>query len=162
MKHSTFHHAFRFIYNGIANALITECSIALPLATNPNPKQFSLFKAIWDTGATNSVITDDVVKQVNLLPTGMVNCYGVHGQQQVNTYIVDIKLPNTNVCFINVKVSEGKLLSGADILIGMDIIQKGDFAISNSNGKTIFSYCVPPHQNPVDLYEKSMRVNPKK
>lgn len=162
MQHKTYHHAFRTVYSGITNILTTDCSIALPLATNPTPKQFFTFKAIWDTGATNSVITENVVKKVSLLPTGMINCSGVHGQQQVNTYIVDIMLPNTRVHFINVKVSEGKLLKDFDILIGMDIIQKGDFAISNGNGKTVFSYCIPPHQTPIDLYEKSIRLNPKK
>jgi len=34
-------------------------------------------------------------------------------------------------------------LTGFDILIGMDIINKGDFAISNRNGKTMFSFRYP-------------------
>jgi len=154
-----FHHAFRTNYSGIVNALITECQIALPLAIDQNPqKQFLPFKAIWDTGATNSVITDNVAKKVSLLPTGMAETHGVHGTSQVHTFIVDILLPN-RVCIPNVRVSEGTLLNDVDVLIGMDIIQLGDFAISNTNGKTIFSYCLPPHKNPVDLLEKSNCVN---
>lgn len=160
MKSNVFHHAFKVEYNGITKALVTDCAIALPLATNPPPgKQFFPFKAIWDTGATNSVITENVVKKASLVPTGMVNAHGVHGECQVNTYIVDIGLPN-HVCITNVRVSEGKLMGNIDVLIGMDIIQKGDFAISNPSEKTIFSYCVPPHKNPIDLLEKSNRVNP--
>jgi len=41
-----------------------------------------------------------------------------------------------------VRVTEGKL-SGADALIGMDIIGRGDFAISNFEGKTAFTYRTP-------------------
>ena len=159
MKSNVFHHAFKIEYKGIVRALITDCAIALPSAINPPPKQFFSFKAIWDTGATNSVITENVVKKASLTPTGMVNSYGVHGQSQVNTYIVDVGLPN-HVCVTNVKVSEGKLMGDIDVLIGMDIIQTGDFAIANTNGRTTFSYCIPPHKNPIDLLEKSNKVNP--
>jgi len=154
-----FHHAFRTEYSGITNVLKTDCQIALPLAIDQNPqKQFFPFTAIWDTGATNSVITDNVAKKVSLLPTGMTEAHGVHSKSQVNTFIVDILLPN-RVCIPNVRVSEGKLLDNVDVLIGMDIIQLGDFAISNINGKTRFSYCLPPHKNPIDLLEKSNCVN---
>ena len=161
MKRTTFHHAFRVEYKGKVQALITDCAVALPSAINPIPeKQFFPFKAVWDTGATNSVITENVVKKVPLVPTGIIDTYGVHGKGKVNTYIVDIGLPN-RVCITNVQVSEGKLMGDVDVLIGMDIIQLGDFAISNSEGKTTFSYCIPPHKNPLDLYEKSLRVNPR-
>jgi hypothetical protein len=74
---------------------------------------------------------------------------------------VDIGLPN-GVCFQNIVASEGALFNNFDLLIGMDIIQAGDFAIANANGNTTFSFCHPPHNNPVDLLEKSNKVNPKK
>ena len=37
----------------------------------------------------------------------------------------------------------GTQLTGFDILIGMDIINRGDFAVTNRNGKTMFSYRYP-------------------
>lgn len=154
-----FHHAFRVEYLGITRALVTDCQIALPTAINSSPgKQFFPFKAIWDTGATNSVITVNVATKVSLVPTGKIEAQGVHGKSIVNTFIVDILLPN-RVCIPNIQVSEGSLLANVDVLFGMDIIQLGDFAISNTNGKTIFSYCLPPYKNPIDLLEKSNCVN---
>ena len=71
--------------------------------------------------------------------------------------MIDILLPN-NVLGSNVVVVEG-LPAGCDILIGMNIIQAGDFHISNHDGKTEFSFCMPPHENRIDLVEKSDRVN---
>lgn len=46
------------------------------------------------------------------------------------------------MAFQFVKVTEG-VLSGFDLLIGMDIITTGDFSITNVGGKTIFSFRVP-------------------
>ena len=36
-----------------------------------------------------------------------------------------------------------KNIQGADVLIGMDVINCGDFAISNLDGKTSFSFRMP-------------------
>ena len=36
---------------------------------------------------------------------------------------------------------------GIDVLIGMDIISKGDFAVSNYNGKTQFSFRLPSQED---------------
>lgn len=130
MEKASFHHAFRVQYSGKVRQLITDCHIALPTAIRTTPDvQFHKFKTIWDTGATNSVITESVIRQLSLQPTGKVKTSGVHGEEVVSTYIVDIGLPN-HVVIANVQVSEGKLIGGkVDVLIGMDIIQAGDFAI---------------------------------
>lgn len=50
-------------------------------------------------------------------------------------------LPN-NVGIAYVEVTEGDLM-GEDVLIGMDIITRGDFAITNVGGKTTFSFRIP-------------------
>ena len=102
--------------------------------------------AIWDTGATNTVITSKVVSELGLRPSGKVKVRGVGpaGIQQEhdsNTYLINVHLPN-NVGLIGVRVSENSL-EGTDVLIGMDIITAGDLAITNHNGKTTFSFRVP-------------------
>ena len=51
----------------------------------------------------------------------------------------------TNWSVMGSKISE----QGIDVLIGMDVISKGDFAISYYNGKTQFSFRIPS-QNDVD------------
>ena len=62
-------------------------------------------------------------------------------------YFIDIIL-NNEVVFNNWKVMGSKIgAQGIDILIGMDIISKGDFAISNYNGKTQFSFRLPSQQD---------------
>lgn len=102
--------------------------------------------AIWDTGATSTVITPKVVAELGLKPSGKVMVRGVGPAgapqaHQSNTYLVNIILPN-NVRFVGTRVSENSI-EGGDVLIGMDIITAGDLAITNHNGETTFTFCTP-------------------
>ena len=67
-----------------------------------------------------------------------------NGQSIVNIHHVSLTLPNKTL-FPFVRVIETNL-SGFDLLIGMDIITKGDFSISNMNGKTTFSFRIPSYK----------------
>lgn len=157
------HHAFKVVYSNIVRILETDVHVAVPsVLDSRKSKPFEPSKAIWDTGASHTVITPSIVKKLNLQPIGKVNVFGVNSQELKDTFLIDIALPN-NVIIPNVEVTESNINStNSEILIGMDIIQIGDFAISNPNGTTIFSFCLPPHTNPVDLLEKTNRVNKRK
>ena len=90
---------------------------------NPDPEPDRVqFVAIWDTGATGSVITQAVVDACDLAPTGITTVHHVHGSEQAETYLVNIALPQ-NVIFPGVRVTKGVLAANADILIGMNIIK---------------------------------------
>jgi len=148
--------AFKRNYNRIVREIETDVSIKPPLFLGGgNELPWVNVKGIWDTGATRTAITNKIVQLLGLKPTGKATVFGVNSQAIVNRYLVDIKLPD-EIVFHNFEVLESKLNSpGIDILVGMDIIQQGDFAISNANGKTTFSFCIPPLKSPVDLLERS-------
>lgn len=69
---------------------------------------------------------------------------------QNNTYLVNIALPS-GVMVPQVRVTEVQLIPDdnvladkqSQLLIGMDIIGLGDFAVTNANGKTTFSFRIP-------------------
>jgi hypothetical protein len=46
-----------------------------------------------------------------------------------------------------------------DGLIGMDIINIGDFCISNHGGKTLFTFVYPPFPNKTDLFQQAIEQN---
>lgn len=142
--------SFTSKYEGRASVLINECFVCMGFdpSTENNKPEFKQFKAIWDTGATNTVITKNVVDQLGLIPTGKATTRGVHGESVVNTFIVNVGLPN-NVAIPLLPVTEG-VLSDADLLIGMDIIGLGDFTVSNFKGKTTFSFRIPSTKD-IDL-----------
>jgi hypothetical protein len=101
---------------------------------------------IWDTGATSSAITKSFAKSLGLIPIGYTRVHGVHGfQDGINIYGVRIFLNNPKMTFI-LQVTECEQLADNDtamFLIGMDVISKGDFAISNFKGKTTMTFRVP-------------------
>lgn len=132
---------------GVLRELKTNCEVcaAFDPAQRPDLLQnppFRSFVALWDTGATSSAITDAVVQQCGLLPTGMARVHGVHGAEDCETFLVNVGLPN-RVIMPHVTVTRAKMITGADILIGMDIISTGDFSITNFNARTCFSFRWP-------------------
>jgi hypothetical protein len=139
--------AFTVRHNGLSNVISTEAFVhaafnfASVINTDPHAMGAQSFKAIWDTGATNTAITANVAKACGLQPTGMVEVGTANGKKLSPTYLVSIFLPN-KVVFPTLTVNEADLL-GADILIGMDIIAQGDFAITNFSGKTVATFRYP-------------------
>lgn len=156
------HQAFRILYPQIVGELFTEIMIGLPsISGNGGPSTFQKFMAIWDTGASHSVITPHIVKALNLIPSGKTEVSGVNSKETRDTFIIDLGLPN-KVHVPNWRVTECEINSDRiDALIGMDIIQNGDFSIANGTGATIFSFAFPSFKNPTDLYEKANSINPR-
>ena len=83
------------------------------------------FTAIWDTGATDSVISQRVVDTYGSISTGFTTISHVQGKtDDVPTFLINIALPN-NVRVTGLPVIHG-VVPGADVLIGMDIINNWD------------------------------------
>jgi hypothetical protein len=89
------------------------------------------------------------------MPTGVDRMYHANGSSIANMYNIDIYLPG-NIVFVSMPVTE-VLLTGIDILIGMDIISRGDFAITVSQGKTKFTFQIPSTHN--TDYLKELEAN---
>lgn len=129
-------------YDHRSRDLMSKVSVGI--AFNPDhtsPPERSEFDAIWDTGATGSVISKKVVKKCGLLPIGMTKVLTANGECDCRVYLVSIGLPN-KLGIAQVSVTESEI-GGADMLIGMDIIGIGDFAVSNFEGKTVFTFRYP-------------------
>ena len=137
-------HSFTLKANTLHNRLVSSCWVYkswTPEEATPPPRRRQ-YNALWDTGATNSMVSKQVVEDLGLDAEGFTNIYHVGGES-VNTpqYFVNLVL-FPEVHFPSLTVAEGLLL-GADVLIGMDIINRGDFAVSNRNGATSFSFRIP-------------------
>ena len=140
--------SFTTSYKTLSNVLSNEV-IILKAFSPPKPKFIYLkdydhkrYNAIWDTGAEESVITEKVAQELGLKPVGIVKVHTASGPAMANEYLVNIWLPN-NVMVPNLLVIEGKIAGRCEVLIGMDIISKGDFAVTNYNGRTVFTFRLP-------------------
>jgi hypothetical protein len=139
---------------GLLNTLKNSCGISLAFdptipGQHPSPAPFD---AIWDTGATNSVITQEVVDTCGLAPVGITQVHGVNSSGLCEIYLVNVYLPN-DVAIHAVRVTKSTLPPGVQLLIGMDIISFGDFAVTNKNGITKFSFRVPSETH-IDFVEE--------
>jgi len=102
---------------------------------------FKQFVGLWDTGATASVITQKVVDELGLKLIDYTTVRHAQGTSDTEVYLIDVGLPN-KVAIPRLRVTKG-VLGGIDMLIGMDVIGKGDFAVSNFNGITMFTFRIP-------------------
>lgn len=151
------HAVFTTSYNGIAKELVSEVDVIDPISNS----SVRVERAIWDTGATGSVITKGLVDKLGLVPTGQAQVHTANGSAVVNTYLIHIGLPHSRVLVQQLNVTEGKLGPNTEMLVGMDVIRHGDFIVENNGGKTRFSFCYPPFQNKYDMIEKANKINAK-
>ena len=111
--------------------------------------------AVWDTGATASVISDNVAEELSLKPIDqqIISTVG-HPPHTANVYLVDLYLPN-RVRVSDIRVIGAKELGDCDCLIGMDIIAHGDFCITCvDQNKTCISFRLPSLGKKVDFVEE--------
>ena len=152
--------SFTVRYGGRTNKLQVETLVSKPVNPGPNitvPPEIvqgaKKYIGIWDTGATNSVISQKVIDECGLIPTGMAMVHGATGSSLCETFLVSIFLPN-KVVFPSIRVTKG-VLAECEVLIGMDIINQGDFAITHNDGKTTFSFRYPSMQQ-IDFVAKKV------
>ena len=143
MQRSTQVRCFTVAHNGIARVLTSK--VRIHQAFDPSLLKPAVptteYNAIWDTGATSTAITSRVAAECGLKPTGMCKVRTASGESDAFTYFVSLYLPNM-VCLPQIRVTEAVLFD-ADVLIGMDVIANGDFAVTNLQGKTHMSFRIP-------------------
>lgn len=131
----------------IMEAIITECKICPPVdfANGEMPsKVYTSQNAMWDTGATNTLISPRIVKALGLKPFGKSGISSANGIVETNTYLVHVGIPSGSVV-TNILALEDEN-DDYEVVIGMDIISRGDFAFSNHEGHSTFSFRIPSQE----------------
>jgi predicted aspartyl protease len=109
--------------------------------------------ALWDTGAMMSAITPEIRDKLKAPSVDRIRLAGIHTAQEVDIVTIMIELPN-RVVKKSIEVAVCNINSNAEMIIGMDIISMGDFALSNGNDLTLFSFAVPPFQEKIDFSKR--------
>lgn len=131
--------------NGITSEIVTDvkvCAAYHPEEDDERPTSVN-FKALWDTGASTTLVSPKVVSSCGLKPIGVMEIGVVREFHRLNSYLANIVLSNSSVEIGKITVGCAELPGETDVLIGMDIITLGDFAITNVAGKTVFSFRIP-------------------
>lgn len=151
--------AFISRYSRISNQLINKVHVRPHVKDNNHTELGRELDAQWDTGATATVISKRLAKELGLKVVSVALSSGVNGTFETNVYYIDLFLPN-KVVIPKLRVTEGEF-DDIDVLIGMDIMMQGDFAVSNYAGRTSFSFRLPSIGE-IDFVENSYRLPYKK
>ncbi len=100
-------------------------------------------KALWDTGAMCTCISLKLADSLGLQPDdyGWVN--GANNQPfQAPIYSVQLKMGHFSIPYLRVY---GLPMDGQenDVIIGMDVMVKGDLSVTNYEGKTVLTFREP-------------------
>ena len=98
--------------------------------------------AIWDTGATSSMISRRIAEQLKLHSIGKAHISGVHGVVETDIYIIDIVFGN-GFTISGLRVSEADNGGGFDVLIGMDVIGHGRLIVDGTGEMSEVFFAFP-------------------
>jgi len=148
--------AFNISYGKPVNKLVAPINI-LPIFHDTPVK----IEALWDTGATATCIKPALFDRLKLRLLNINNhttLAGVGGEAAAKiTYAHLFITPTLELEFCPMYVVD--FPSKADILIGMDIIGKGDFVVCNADNKTSFSFAIPSFPDRINLADKAEAAN---
>ena len=98
------------------------------------------FVAIWDTGASISAVSEKIISCCGLTPTGRTTKirFGDGKVCDRDTYLVNLRFPN-GIEFKNMEVGS-RPGDETHVLIGMDVIARGDFLVLGDGGEALFRY----------------------
>ena len=139
--------AFTIKYSSRTNVLFSDVGISFSYNPRENgaskPPIYNV-RAIWDTGATCTVITKEFAKEIGLVPSGKTEVTGIGKVSTLeDTFFVNIYLPN-KVCIMNLRIAQVDRIAGnGKMLVGMDIIGSGDFSVYTENNQTVMTYRFP-------------------
>lgn len=106
--------------------------------------------ALWDTGASRTCVSQRLIKALGLPLTVFDSIITAAGVMPCGVYCVDILLPG-DILIKNIKVLDIPDTTACDVLIGMDVICRGDLAISNAANATWVSFRSPPNEEHIDF-----------
>ena len=129
---------------GEFTAIISDAYIFEAVETTPGvplKNRYFTQNAAWDTGAEVSIISSKIVEALGLKPFTRTTLMGIGGYEEVDVYKVHIGLPN-GYLYKN-RYMYCSNIEGYDVLLGMDIISKSDFFITNIKGNNRFLFRIP-------------------
>jgi predicted aspartyl protease len=136
-------------YDTISNVLTLPVEITIKGANGTYTTE-----GIIDTGATGSVISQHIADTLKAIPQTFVKVHTASAQNVITPlYEADIEI-NKQVKITGLMVTSGDLIQGAECLIGMDILSRGDLAVTNTNGQTCLSFRIPSIQR-IDFIENA-------
>jgi len=132
------------IFRANVNSVTTSVRISRPfepdgLGQPPRPYQTS---ALWDTGSSHCLITKSLAQSLDLRPVRQARVMHHDGVTFFDVYFAALYV--TRKYYVEVALTEtGAPSDNFELIIGMDVISKGDFALTNQKDVMVFSFRLP-------------------
>lgn len=130
----------------IIEAIVSECRIcpAVDLENGEVPPVYTSQNAVWDTGATNTLISSKIVQALGMKPYGKSNISSANGIVESKMYLIHVGIPSGGIVgYISAFENDN---DDYEVVIGMDVISKGDFVLTNHEGHSTFSFRLPSQE----------------
>ncbi|MDR1231562.1 MAG: retropepsin-like domain-containing protein [Spirochaetaceae bacterium] len=149
-------------YGKPVNRLTTHVGLLPVLSTDKALRGIPVrLNALWDTGAMVTCMKPNLRDRLKLQmvrTASSTTIAGVGGMVKADFTIATIFLaPNFVLEYCRIYVLD--FPCDADMIIGMDIIGLGDFAVSNAGGRASFSFAMPPFPDRIDFAAKADAAN---
>lgn len=128
------------IFPEIQQRIIVDCIVGVPDIDDTSIDSKSVIcKALIDTGAMHTCISSRISNYLSLIPTGTMRITAANNHTDVvNTHVVNLTIGG-EIRFEMMKLPRLSM-SGEDIIIGMDVLSKGNMVLSNDETGTIFMF----------------------
>ncbi|MDR3337272.1 MAG: retropepsin-like domain-containing protein [Treponema sp.] len=141
------HEALTYRYAELTDSIVTSVEIFSDVYDEVTSY---LTNALWDTGAMGSVIAPTVVAKLNLDIVDTVEITGINGTSVAEVTVISVHFPSSAI-INDLRVAVCAMSPETEMILGMDAITQMDFAITNGNGQTQFSFAIPPHKDKIDF-----------
>lgn len=130
--------SFTAKFNRVVDSVLIDCAISPFIeAGKSDLSKTQSVKCLWDTGCGGNLISKSLVQKMGLIPFRKRGHFFKGLLIDKNSYLVYVHLPNGIA--LPVETMETDFLS-EPFVIGMDIINKGNFSIENSTNKTVVRF----------------------
>lgn len=126
-----------------ARRIITDVQVVSAHYSGESYTQYNgILRGLWDTGASSTTICTQLADKLGLPCIGEEEMTGAGGKYPAKKYLAGLILPN-NVTIPYLILYSFAGANDFDMLIGMDIITRGDFLISSTENRVYFSFQHP-------------------
>jgi predicted aspartyl protease len=146
--------SFTASYNEVVKEIVLNCIIfPMEREDKDGKKKMLTIETLWDTGCGGCLISKDLVNKMGLKSHRTIKHYDSGKMYDKNCYEAFIYLPNGIT--VPVELME-KELSDSPVIIGMDIICRGNLFVNNVNSKTIVRFDMPEKERIIDNEKAAM------
>lgn len=137
-------------YDSAVLELHSKCAIRIPI---PNkiaamPVEVKDLVILWDTGSSHCSIDQKLAEDLGLIHFDSTTVYGVDDKPIISyMYLIDLILLNENgevaLEFPSTVVYSLPAIRNSHLILGMNIINQGDFTVTHYNRNTVLSFTRP-------------------